>query len=89
MIYCFVIDKIYETLRRLETEGFENTIWTTKDIRRRTDLNYSFLYRMERKRIIRPAERAQNGRLIWAPIEIYETLKQIEIYLKIKAGYYE
>ncbi len=88
MIEVVVLDNIDYVLRRLETEGYDNEIWTVGDIRRRTGLGYQYLYILERRGIINPIERTRSRRLIWMPIEVYEILKKIKERLSKRIRYY-
>jgi len=81
MIEVIVIENIDYVLRRLETEGYDEEIWTTREIKRRTGLSGGYLYSLERRGIINPIERTRSKRLIWMPIEVYEMLKKIKDYL--------
>ena len=82
MIEAFVLENINYVLRRLETEGYDNPTWSTKNVKRRTGLTYQFLYRLERRGIIDRIERAPNRKLIWTPRNIYSMFIKIESYLE-------
>lgn len=88
MIEVIILDNIDYVLRRLETEGYDNEIWTIRDVRRRTGLKYQYLYHLERRGFINPIERTRSQRLIWTPIEVYEMLKKIKGYLGKRIKYY-
>ena len=89
MIEVFVIENINYVLRRLETDGYNEEIWTIRDIRRRTGIKYGYIYSMECLGIIEPVSRTNKGRLIWEPREVYEMLKRIRARLSKRIKHYE
>jgi len=80
---------IDDVLHYLRTRGYPWETWTTRELRKQAGIKYQLIYRLEKKRVIPAARRAANGRLFYAPREVYEmlsTIKNICLHRENKNG---